>query len=115
MSDITIFDKILAGEIPCQKVFENEDVFAFEDVNPQAPIHVLVIPKKKVVGFADLKNESPDLLASYMAGISLVAEKLGLDEDGYRVVFNQGSDGGQTVSYIHAHILGGRQLNWPPG
>lgn len=115
MGDVTIFDKILAGDIPADKVFEDEAVLAFHDVSPQAPVHVLVIPKKKIVGFADLRNEEEALLGAFMKRISLVAEHLGLEQDGYRVVFNQGKDGGQSVDYIHAHILGGRSLAWPPG
>lgn len=115
MSEQTIFDKIIAGDIPAKVAFEDEIVLAFHDVNPQAPIHVLVIPKKKIAGFKDVKNSDNIDMGEYMKKISLVAEKLGLDDDGYRVVFNQGSDGGQTVEYIHAHILGGRSLSWPPG
>jgi histidine triad (HIT) family protein len=118
MSEVTIFDKILAGEIPANKVYEDDYVLAFHDVNPQAPTHVLVIPKLKFTGFSALKNQGEEnvkIMGEYMSRISLVAEKLGLDDDGYRVVFNQGSDGGQTVEYIHAHIIGGRSLTWPPG
>ena len=118
MGDVTIFDKILSGQIPADVVFEDDIVLAFHDVNPQAPIHVLVIPKKKVTGFSDLKSITGDdvgIFGEYLKRISLVAEKLGLDEGGYRIVFNQGKDGGQTVDYIHAHIIGGRNLSWPTG
>lgn len=111
----TIFDKIIAKEIPAEVVYEDEFVLAFKDINPQAPTHVLVIPKKKIVSFADLKSEDVSYVGEYMTRVSLVANKLNLDEGGYRIVFNHGRDGQQTVDYIHAHILGGKALSWPPG
>ena len=111
----TIFDKILRQEIPCDTVYEDDHVLAFKDVNPQAPVHVLVIPKKKVMSFDNLYNMESQQIGEYMQKVSLVAHKLGLSKDGYRVVFNHGQYGQQTVNYIHAHILSGRQLNWPPG
>lgn len=110
----TIFDKIVKKEIAAEIVFENEHVLAFKDINPQAPVHVLVVPKKKSVGFAFLRDQKSTDLGDYMKSISEVASTLGLDDDGYRVVFNQGTFGQQTVHYIHAHILGGKQLSWPP-
>ena len=110
----TIFDKILSGDIPSSKVFEDEDVLAFRDVNPQAPVHVLVIPKKKAVTFTELKERDPVEVGLFFQKTALVADKLGLDE-GYRIVLNNGKHGQQTVAYLHAHILGGRQMNWPPG
>lgn len=115
MAGLTIFDKIISGEIPSEKIYEDDVVLAFKDVNPQAPTHVLVIPKKKIAGFADVHQQTEADMGAYMVRISRIASELGLDEDGYRVVFNQGNDGGQTVDYIHAHIIGGRALNWPPG
>jgi len=115
MSDVTIFEKILAKEIPADVVYEDESIFAFNDINPQAPVHVLVIPKKKIERFSNLQSQSPEFLASYFSGISKVANDLGLEKNGYRVVFNNGGDGGQEVEYIHAHILAGRQMKWPPG
>jgi histidine triad (HIT) family protein len=114
MSD-TIFDKIIRREIPAKIAYEDDHVLAFHDVSPQAPIHVLVIPKTKWVRFADLKQVEALALGQYMRSIALVAEQLGLEPSGYRVVFNNGRDGQQTVDYIHAHILGGRGLHWPPG
>ncbi|SMF79007.1 histidine triad nucleotide-binding protein [Pseudobacteriovorax antillogorgiicola] len=111
----TIFDKIIAKEIPADIVFEDDHVLAFRDINPQAPVHVLVIPKKKMVSMADAKDRSALELGEYMQRISKVAAELNLDAEGYRVVFNHGQNGGQTVDYIHAHILGGRNLTWPPG
>lgn len=115
MASDTIFDKILRKEIPAKLVYEDEHVIAFHDIAPQAPIHVLVIPKHKWVGIADLAQADPVLVGQFMRGVSATAAKLGLNPDGYRVVFNQGRHGQQTVDYIHAHILGGRPMNWPPG
>lgn len=115
MEDETIFDKILKKEIPCKTIYEDNDVLAFEDINPQAPTHVLVIPKVKITSFGNLPDFTSDAVGKYMQKVSFVAKKLGLDKDGYRIVFNHGKHGQQTVNYIHAHILGGKQLTWPPG
>lgn len=115
MSETTIFDKIVAKEINADLVYEDEHVLAFNDINPQAPVHVLVIPKKKVANFSEFANKGNDETGALFKGVAKVANKLGLSENGYRVVVNCGKDGQQTVNYIHAHILGGRQLNWPPG
>jgi histidine triad (HIT) family protein len=114
MPEDTIFDKIIRKEIPSDIVYEDETVLAFRDINPQAPVHVVVIPKKKVTGFDKIQDLPADFVGRYMAGIAAAAEKLNL-EKGYRVVFNIGEHGQQTVPYVHAHILGGRQLGWPPG
>lgn len=115
MAEETLFDKILAGEIPSEGVYEDEDVYAFRDINPQAPTHVLVIPRKKLTSFIEVQKADAETVGRFMKSVSKVATELGLDEDGYRVVFNSGSDAQQSVEYIHAHILGGRQLGWPPG
>ena len=112
---VTIFDKILLGDIPCQKIFEDEFVLAFRDVNPQAPTHVLVIPKKKVERFEEYKSADPAEVGEFFTRVAQVASELGLEKRGYRIVINNGSDGQQSVDYLHAHILGGRQLAWPPG
>jgi histidine triad (HIT) family protein len=114
-SEETIFDKILAGDIPADVVFENEDVLAFRDVNPQAPVHVLVIPKQKITGFPDLLRTEQDAVGKFFRNVAEVAKKLDLEADGYRIVLNSGKNGQQTVFYLHAHILGGRQMSWPPG
>lgn len=111
----TIFDKILKKEIPADVVYEDDKILAFRDINPQAPVHVLVIPKKKVASFNDLKDRSADEAGTFLNGVSKVAVQLGLAEDGYRIVMNCGSNGQQTVEYLHAHILGERQMKWPPG
>lgn len=111
----TIFDKILSGELPADRVYEDEDVLAFRDINPQAPIHVLVIPKAKFSRFTETKNRPVEETGRFFSAVSKVAALLNLENSGYRVVINNGSDGGQAVEYFHAHILGGRKLAWPPG
>lgn len=115
MEEVTIFDKIVGGEIPAKVVHDDEHVLAFHDINPQAPIHVLVIPKKKTKSVAQFKDLTTEEVGHFMQGVSQVADKLGLADDGFRVVFNTGRDGQQTVDYVHAHILGGRRMQWPPG
>lgn len=115
MAENTVFDRILAGDAPADLVHDDEHVLAFRDVNPQAPVHVLVIPKRKVTSFAELANVNASEVGAFVQGVSRVASLLGLDGTGYRVVFNCGSHGQQTVGYLHAHILGGRQMKWPPG
>ena len=111
----TIFDKILRREIPSQAVFEDEHVYAFRDINPQAPTHVVVIPKIKAERFADFATRSPAEVGAFFVAVAKVAAELRLDGPGYRVVVNNGRDGQQSVDYLHAHILGGRALTWPPG
>ncbi len=115
MAAKTIFDRIIAGEAKADVVLDDEHVLAFRDVNPQAPVHVLVIPKRKVVSFRDLADLDAEAVGRFMQGVARVARLLGLDGPGYRVVFNGGRHGHQTIDYLHAHILGGRQLTWPPG
>lgn len=114
MSQDTIFDKIVRKEIPSEIVYEDEVVLAIKDINPQGPVHVLVLPKKKVTGFDRLKEMGIEAAGQFIIAVSIVASRLGLKE-GYRVVFNVGPHGQQTVPYIHAHIIGGRQMGWPPG
>ncbi len=112
---MTIFDRILAGEAPADVVADDEHLLAFRDINPQAPVHVVVIPKRKVRSFAELGRLDAAAVGAFMQGVARVAAELGLEERGYRVVFNCGRHGQQTIDYLHAHILGGRQLRWPPG
>lgn len=107
----TIFDKILAKRIPAKIAFEDESVLAFHDIHPQAPVHVLVIPKKKLRSFHELNQWSAEETGLFMHKVAHVAQTLGLHPKGYRVVFNTGLEGGQSVDYIHAHILGGTPLN----
>ena len=115
MSDVTIFEKILAGEIPCDKVYEDEYTFAFRDIAAQAPTHILVIPKKKIVNIASSKDEDHEYLGKVLRAARIIAEQEGISEKGYRLVFNNNRDGGQTVDYLHCHLIGGRPLGWPPG
>ncbi|MCA9099904.1 MAG: histidine triad nucleotide-binding protein [Planctomycetales bacterium] len=110
----TIFGKIIAGEIPADVVFEDEQSLAFRDVNPQAPIHVLVIPKREIANIAAAGDDDAALLGHLLLVARRVAEQLEL-ADGYRLVINCGPDGGQTVDHLHVHLLGGRGLGWPPG
>ena len=110
MAENTIFDKILKKEIPAAVVFEDDWVLAFKDVTPQAPIHVLVIPKRRLERFADVKQAPATDVGEFFRRVALVAEQLGLEKNGYRIVVNNGKDGGQTVDYLHAHILGGRRM-----
>lgn len=116
MSEETLFDKILDGRIPAEVVYEDEAVLAFRDISPQAPVHALVIPRVKLARFAEADRALDEKnAAGFLHGIAKAARALGLEEGGYRVVINNGRDGGQTVDYVHAHILGGRAMHWPPG
>ena len=111
----TIFDKIIAGEIPADIVYENDDVLAFRDIAPQAPVHILVIPKTRIARFAELTQWSDAAAGRFFRAVAAAASALKLDGPGYRIVLNNGDNGGQEVEYLHAHILGGRRLSWPPG
>ncbi|HAC63945.1 MAG TPA: histidine triad nucleotide-binding protein [Cyanothece sp. UBA12306] len=113
MSD-TIFTKIINREIPANIVYEDDLALAFKDINPQAPVHILVIPKKPIVNLNNATEQEQTLLGHLLLTVKKVAQQEGLD-NGYRVVINNGEDGGQTVYHLHLHILGGRQMNWPPG
>lgn len=110
----TIFKRIIDKEIPAKLVHEDEQCIAFRDINPQAPVHILVIPKEEIVSLADLKPEHQALVGHLQLVIAQLARQENL-VDGYRVVVNCGSDGGQTVPHLHYHLLGGRALAWPPG
>ena len=111
----TLFEKIAAREIPAQIVFEDDFVLAFRDINPQAPTHVLIVPKKPVPRIAEAQVDDQKLLGHLLLKAAEVAANLGLDKSGYRLVINNGEDGGETVPHLHCHILGGRHLQWPPG
>jgi histidine triad (HIT) family protein len=110
-----IFAKIARKEIPVEAIYEDDWVIAFRDINPQAPVHALVIPKKSVENVLALTSDDRELAGAVLLAAAEVARRLGVAETGIRVVFNAGGDGGQTVPHLHAHILGGRQLDWPPG
>ena len=111
----TLFEKIIAREIPAQIVYEDDLVLAFRDINPQAPTHALIVPKQAIPRVAEATAEDQELLGHLLLKAAEVAEKLGLDKGGYRLVINTGADGGETVPHLHIHILGGRHLKWPPG
>ena len=113
--ETTIFDKIIAGEMKADIVYEDDYVVAFRDISPQAPTHVLVVPRTRMKSIAESVHHDAAVLGRLMQGIAKTAQSLGLEEKGYRVVFNTGADALQTVPYIHAHILGGRKMGWPPG
>ena len=114
MSEKTIFKKIIDDEIPAKMVHEDEHCLAFHDVSPQAPVHVLVIPRKEIASVDDIADEDQATIGHIWCVIRDIAKQLELG-DGYRVVVNCGSDGGQSVDHLHYHLLGGRQLSWPPG
>lgn len=114
MAEKTIFKKIIDGEIPANIVYEDDLSMAFHDVNPQAPTHVLVIPRKEIPAVDDVAEEDEPLLGHLFVVIRKIAAQLNL-ADGYRVVVNNGRDAGQEVPHLHLHLLGGRRLNWPPG
>jgi histidine triad (HIT) family protein len=114
MSDC-IFCKIAAGEIPGDIVYENDDVLAFRDLNPQAPTHVLVIPRRHIATLNDLQDGDAELLGKMYLAAKQVAADEGISEFGYRTIMNCNSGAGQTVFHIHLHVLGGRQMHWPPG
>ena len=107
-----VFARILRGELPCRKVYEDEHALAFHDINPLAPVHVLVIPKGAYVSNADFSTRAPDaLVAGFWRAVGTVARMLGLDDDGYRLVANHGPTGGQLVFHFHVHIFGGRRMS----
>lgn len=114
MSEKTIFKRIIDGEIPADIVHEDDQCLAFRDMAPQAPTHVLVIPKKEIASIRELESSDAPLLGHMWLVIGKLAEQLNLSA-GYRVVVNCGKEGGQAVDHLHFHLLGGRQMNWPPG
>lgn len=109
-----IFCKIVDGSIPSKKVFEDDQVFAFHDIDPKAPKHILVIPKKHIASLADAKPEDSGVLGRLLLAVAEIAREQELDK-GYRVAISTGPEGGQTVDHLHVHLLGGRQMHWPPG
>lgn len=109
-----IFCKILKGEIPSEKVYEDEKVYAFKDINPEAPVHVLIIPKKHISSANELTEENKEVIGDVYYAAQKIAKELGIADKGYRIINNCGEDGGQTVFHIHFHLMGGKKLNWPP-
>ncbi len=114
MQQETIFSKIIRREVSADIVYEDDLVLAFKDIAPQAPVHILMIPKKPISQLAEATPEDHALMGHLLLKVKQVADEAGLD-DGYRVIINNGSDGGQSVDHLHLHIMGGRQMQWPPG
>ncbi|MGI6705271.1 MAG: histidine triad nucleotide-binding protein [Clostridia bacterium] len=110
-----IFCKIAGKDIPSDCVYEDDQVFAFRDINPQAPVHILVIPKQHFGSLLEVTEKTSSLVANVVMTVNKLAKQLNLDESGFRLVVNTGKDGGQTVDHLHFHLLGGRELGWPPG
>ena len=110
-----LFCNMVSGAIPCNKVYENEYVLAFRDIDPKAPTHILIIPKKHIKTLNEINENDQDLLGELLLTAKKIAKDEGIDTSGYRTVINCNSDGGQTVFHIHMHLLGGRQMAWPPG
>jgi histidine triad (HIT) family protein len=112
---MTLFEKIVARQIPAEIVWEDDRILAFRDIKPQAPVHVLVVPKKPIPRVAEAGVDDQSLLGHLLLTAAEVARRLGLDRTGFRLVINNGSDGGESVPHLHVHVLGGRALAWPPG
>ncbi len=110
----TLFSKIIRGEIPCDKVYEDDTSLAFRDINPQGPTHILVIPKAEIEDVSQVE-EGSGLMDHQIAVANQIAKDEGIAEEGYRLVINKGANGGQSVDHLHVHLIGGRQLTWPPG
>jgi histidine triad (HIT) family protein len=110
-----IFCKIIKGEIPSKKIYEDDKVYAFYDINPEAPVHFLVIPKEHIESANSLNEGNSEIISQIFLAINKIVSELGIDKEGYRIVNNTGKDGGQTVPHIHFHVLGGKSLVWPPG
>ncbi len=112
---MTLFEKIAARLVPAEILYEDEHTFAFRDLHPAAPTHVLIVPRKPIPKLSEATDDDALLLGRCLLTARLVAARLGLDEGGYRVVINTGADAGQSVFHLHLHLLGGRMLDWPPG
>jgi histidine triad (HIT) family protein len=115
MAEECLFCKIFAREIPAKEVFRDEEIVAFDDIRPVAPTHVLVIPKEHIHGVHDLTPAHARMLGRMVEVANHIADERKIDRDGYRLVFNQGPQAGQTVYHLHVHLLGGRAMGWPPG
>lgn len=112
---MTLFEKIIARQIPAQIVYEDDRVLAFRDIKPEAPTHILIVPKKPIPRIAESGTDDQAVLGHLLLKAAEVASQCGLKEGGYRLVINNGPDAGESVPHLHCHILGGRRLNWPPG
>ena len=111
----TIFSKIINKEIPAEIVYEDDVVLAFNDIDPKAPVHILIIPKKEIATLNDIMPDDAELIGRIIIAAKNIPKEKGLDSDGYRLVMNCNEDGGQTVFHIHCHLMGGRKMQWPPG
>lgn len=112
---MTLFERIVARQIPADIVYEDDQVLAFRDIHPQAPVHVLIVPKRAIPRINEAGDADAALLGHLMLKAAAVARQVGLGESGFRLVINNGRDGGESVPHLHCHILGGRPLEWPPG
>ena len=110
-----IFCKIISGEVPANIVLENDSILAFKDIEPQAPVHILIIPKKHITSINDIKFNDRDICGDMLLAAKQIAKISNINNSGYRTIFNTNEDGGQTVFHIHMHLLGGRKMKWPPG
>jgi len=115
MEEKSIFEKIRDGEIPAQMVYEDEHCMCFHDIQPQAPVHALLVPKQRINRIGVAESTDATVLGHMMTKVAEITKTLGIDESGFRLVVNNGRDGGETVPHLHIHILGGRKLEWPPG
>lgn len=112
---MTIFEKIIAREVPARIVHEDDDLIAFHDVDPKAPVHVLIVPKQIISRIGEATTDQAALLGKLLLAAQVVAQKTGVDQSGFRLVINHGADAGESVPHLHVHLLGGRSLAWPPG
>jgi histidine triad (HIT) family protein len=112
---MTLFEKIIAREIPADIVYETDEVIAFRDIDPKAPTHILIVPKKAIATINDLTEDDLHLIGKITLVAKEIAKQEKIEQNGYRLVFNCNKDGGQSVYHIHCHLLGGRQMQWPPG
>jgi histidine triad (HIT) family protein len=112
---VTLFERIAAGEIPAQIVHKDDDVLAIRDINPQAPVHILVIPRKPISRIGEADVNDAELLGKLLIAAREIAREEGIEESGYRLVINNGPNAGESVPHLHVHLLGGRPMDWPPG
>ncbi|MBV8225272.1 MAG: histidine triad nucleotide-binding protein [Verrucomicrobia bacterium] len=112
---MTLFEKIVARQIPANIIAEDDELIVFHDINPQAPVHVLIVPKKPIARLAEARSEDGALLGKVLLKAQEIAKQLGILQTGFRVVINSGRSGGETIPHLHLHLLGGRQMTWPPG
>jgi histidine triad (HIT) family protein len=115
MSDNCLFCKIVAGKLGGSSVYQDDDITAFKDINPQAPVHILLVPNRHIDSVGHASDNDGALLGKILVVAAEVATQQGISDGGYRLVINKGDDGGQTVSHLHVHLLGGRRMTWPPG